>query len=163
MDEADGPVSLGALDLSLAALFVGQALADEVADRVRAAGHPELRFAHGFLFQHLVSGPRSVTDIAEAQGVTTQAVSQQLRELEELGYVARSRDDADRRVRIVALTARGRAAVSAAREARSAVDRRLAEAVGPDRVAAATDVLRDALVVLDVAPRITARSVRRPT
>lgn len=163
MRDPDGPVPLEALDLSLAALFVGYALADDVAAHVRAAGHPDLRFNHGFVFQHLVPGPASVSDIARAQGVTTQAVSQQLRELEDLGYVVRSRDQSDRRVRVVALTDRGRSAVAAARRAREVIHSKVAAAVGEERVAAATDVLRDVLAVLEAGPTVAARSVRPPT
>lgn len=159
----DGPVPLEALDLSLASLFVGYALADEVAARVREAGHPDVRFAHGFVFQHLVDGPATVSAIAEAQGVTTQAVSQQLRELEDLGYVERSRDATDRRVRVVAMTAHGRSAVEAARRARDVVVQRVAEEVGASRVATATSVLRDVLAALDADPTIAARRVRPPT
>lgn len=150
------------LDLSLAALFVGYALADEIADHIRAAGHPELRFSHGFLFQHLVPGPASVSDIAEAQGVTTQAISQQLRELEDLGYVERSRDPTDHRVRLVALTTRGHSAVATARQARDAIQREVAAAVGEERVATATGVLRDVLDALGAVPRVSARRIRRP-
>ena len=158
----DGPVSVESLDLSLAALFVGYALADEVADHVRASGHPDLRFGHGFVFQHLVQGPASVSAIAEAQGVTTQAVSQQLRELEGLGYVERSRDPADRRVRVVALTERGRAAVDAGRQARDVVGARVSATVGEERIAVATEVLRDVLDALGATPQVTGRRVRRP-
>lgn len=161
--DPDGPVSLEALDLSLAALFVGYALAEEVAEHIRAAGHPDLRVSHGFLFQHLVPGPASVSDIARVQGVTTQAISQQLRELEDLGYVERSRDRSDRRVRVVALTGWGRSAVAAAREARDLVHTRVATAVGEERVATATDVLRDVLVAVEAAANVTARRVRPPT
>lgn len=157
-----GAVPIEALDLSLAALFVGYALADEVAGNVRAAGHPDLRFSHGFLFQHLVPGPASVSDIAKAQGVTTQAISQQLRELEDLGYVERSRNPSDRRVRVVALTSRGRSAVTAARRARETVHREVAVAVGEERVATTTAALHDVLHALGAAPTVSARRVRPP-
>lgn len=156
-------VAIEGLDLSLAALFVGYALADEVADQIRADGHPDLRFSHGFLFQHLVPGPASVSDIARAQGVTTQAISQQLRELEELGYVERSRDESDRRVRVVTLTERGHSAITAARQARDVVHRQVVEAVGEERVATTTAVLHDVLRSLDTAPQISSRRVRPPT
>ena len=44
-------------DLSLAALFAGWAIADEVQRRIAADGLDDLRFADGVVFQHLVPGP----------------------------------------------------------------------------------------------------------
>ena len=50
----------------------------------------EVRYSHGFLIQQLVEGPRPVGEIAENLGVTSQAVSKAVRELEALGYVERA-------------------------------------------------------------------------
>ena len=79
------------------------------------AEHPHVRYAHGFLIQQLVEGPRPVGEIAENLGVTSQAVSKSVRELEALGYVERWSDPADGRVRRVALTDKGRAVLEAGR------------------------------------------------
>jgi hypothetical protein len=62
-------------DLSLASLFAGWALADEIQRRLAAGGHADLRFADGFVFQHLVGGPVTVSALAERLGVTQQAAS----------------------------------------------------------------------------------------
>ena len=41
-------------DLSLASLFAGWAMADEIQRRLAADGFADVRFADGFVFQHLV-------------------------------------------------------------------------------------------------------------
>ena len=63
--------------------------------------HPDIRYSHGFLFQQLVEGPRPVGEVATNLGVTSQAVSKMVRELEALGYVTRVADPDDARVRRV--------------------------------------------------------------
>ena len=75
------PVEEADLDLSLAALFAGYALNDEVQRRLHAAGFEGLRFAHGFLIQHLVEEGRPIGELAGLMGVTQQAVSKTVREL----------------------------------------------------------------------------------
>ena len=103
--------------------LLGEAFNVEVLERL-SAEHPDVRYAHGFLIQQLVEGPRPVGEIAENLGVTSQAVSKTVRELEGLGYVERSADAADGRVRRVALTARGRAVLEAGRSIRARDQRR---------------------------------------
>jgi DNA-binding transcriptional ArsR family regulator len=122
------------LDLSLAALFAGWALTDEVTRRLTARGFTGLRFSHGFLVQRLVASEQSIAALAQALDITQQAVSKTVAELERLGYVRRRPDPRDARVRLVALTDRGRAAVQAAREERAAVVDGAAAAVRARRV-----------------------------
>ena len=74
-------------DLSLAALFAGWALADEVQRRLATDGFDDLRFADGFVFQHLVAGPVTVGVLAERLGVTQQAASKSAADLARRGYV----------------------------------------------------------------------------
>src|SRR3954471_6132740 len=93
------------LDLSLAALLAGFALADEVQRRLADAGYPDARFAHGFVFQHLIPGPLAVSELSERLDMTAQGASKAVIELERLGYVQREPGE-DRRVRRVALTDR---------------------------------------------------------
>lgn len=159
----DRGVRLEDLDLSSAALFVGYWLAEEVTQRLHAAGYAGLRFVHGFLFQQLIDGSPTVTELAEGQGVTTQAVSQQLRELEDLGYVTRSRDPSDARSRRVTLTMRGQEAVEAARRIRRAVVADLSDQVGHRSIEVCTRTLHACLEALGAADDVAARRVRRPT
>ena len=150
------------LDLGLAALFAGQAIAEAVRGRLDARGFAGLRFSHGFLVQRLVEDEQSIAALAAALEVTQQAVSKTVSELERLGYVRRRPDPRDARVRLVSLTDRGRAAVAAAREERAAVEAELRERHGPRRVAAATRVLREALDLHGATAAVRSRRVRPP-
>ena len=132
-------------DLVLWTQLLAESLNASMLAALRERGHPELRYSHGFLFQQLVEGARPVGEIASNLGVTSQAVSKAVRDLEALGYVSRDADPADARVRRVALTARGQDAVAAGREIRASLNARFAEALGAERVEAAAATLADAM------------------
>jgi DNA-binding MarR family transcriptional regulator len=147
------------LDLVLVALFAGLALNERVTERIHAAGFPDLRFSHGFVFQHLVPGPLPVGELARRMGVTQQAASKAAAELERLGYVERVRDAADARVRRLALSERGRAAVAAGRAARAEVAAGLEERLGPRRAKALRAGLLDTLELAGGVEAVRARRV----
>jgi DNA-binding MarR family transcriptional regulator len=105
-------------------------LRQRVRQRLSDAGFPELRDSHGYLFQHLMLGPMTIGALADAVGVTQQAVSKTVIELERSGYVRRRGDSADRRVRTVELTDRGEAAIEAARKARAEIDADVRRSLG---------------------------------
>jgi DNA-binding MarR family transcriptional regulator len=149
-------------DLSLASLFAGWAMAGEVQRRLAADGHEELRFADGFVFQHLVGGPVTIGVLAERLGVTQQAASKSVTDLERRGYVTRRADPADARARLVALTRRGRDAIERARDHRAALAGELADRLGPRRVEAARRLLLDAIAELGGEPAVRSRQVRAP-
>ncbi|HEV8153262.1 MAG TPA: MarR family transcriptional regulator [Solirubrobacteraceae bacterium] len=151
-----------AADLSLLSLFAGWALADELQQRLAAEGFADLRFADGFVFQQLVPGPATIGALAGAAGVSQQAASKAVADLERRGYVRREADPADRRTRRVALTARGEDAVAAGRRHRAALDEELAARLGPRRVAAARRLLADAVEALGAGERVRGRRVRAP-
>jgi DNA-binding MarR family transcriptional regulator len=156
------PDPLEELDLSLVSLFAGLALADEVQRRLAAEGFDDARFAHGFVFQHLVAGPLPIGDLARAMGVTQQRASKATAELEALGYVRREPDPTDARVRRIALTERGWGAIDAARRARAVVVGELRERLGADRVATAEQLLREVLRETGADAAVAARRVRLP-
>jgi DNA-binding MarR family transcriptional regulator len=156
------PVEPADLDLSLAALFAGYALNDEVQRRLHAAGFEGLRFSHGFLIQHVVEGPKPVGEIAELMDVTQQAVSKTVTELERLGYLERTSAPEDARVRLVGLTQRGRDALEVARAARQETIADLRARLGAARVDDATSLLRDVIGALGALPDIRRRRVQQP-
>ena len=149
-------------DLPLAALFAGWALADEVQRRIAAEGHAELRMADGVVFQHLVPGPQTIGALAERLGVSQQAASKAVADLERRGYVRREADPADGRARRAALTARGEDAIAAGRRHRAAVEAELAQRLGPQRVEAARRTLVDALEAFGGSAAVRNRRVRPP-
>jgi DNA-binding MarR family transcriptional regulator len=150
------------IDVSLAALFAGWALADEVQRRIAADGLDDLRFADGVVFQHLVPGPRTIGALAERLGVSQQAVSKSVADLERRGYVRREADPSDGRARRVALTERGDAAIDAGRRHRAAVAAELGARLGEERVEAARQTLVDALEAFGGAAAVRGRRVRPP-
>jgi DNA-binding MarR family transcriptional regulator len=149
-------------DLSLASLFAGWAMADEIQRRLAAGGLDDLRFADGVVFQHLVGGPVTVSALAGRLAVSQQAVSKSVADLERRGYVRRTRDPADARARLVGLTARGEAAIDAARVHRAALASELAERHGPRRVEGARRLLLDVMRDLGADTAVRGRRVRPP-
>jgi DNA-binding MarR family transcriptional regulator len=149
-------------DLSLAALFAGWAMAGEVQRRLAAGGFDDVRFADGVIFQHLVGGPRPIGALAERLGVSQQAASKAVADLERRGYVERVADAADGRTRRAALTARGEAAIEAGRRERAALAGELAERHGADRVESARGLLVDVLGDLGADTAVRGRRVRPP-
>jgi DNA-binding MarR family transcriptional regulator len=160
--ESTTPVPPESLDTGTLALFTGYVLADEVSRELAAGGHSTLRFSHGFLFQHLVDGPRAIGDIAVRMGITQQAVSKTAKELQDLGYVMLTQDPWDRRVRNCALTERGWEAIGAARRARLALEQRLEVEIGAHRLCDVRRVLAAILEGHGGAQAIRARRVRPP-
>jgi DNA-binding MarR family transcriptional regulator len=149
-------------DLSLASLFAGWALADELQRRLAADGLGDIRFGDGLVFQHLVGGPMTIGALAERLEVTQQAVSKSVADLERRGYVARGADPDDARARRVALTERGEAAIAGGRRHRAAIAAELAERLGPRRVEGARRVLVDVIADLGADTAVRGRRVRPP-
>jgi DNA-binding MarR family transcriptional regulator len=150
------------LDLGHLALFVGLAVNDAVLAALAKAGHAALRTSHGFVFQHLVDGERRIGELAERQGVTQQAISKAIAELEGLGYVERTTDATDARLRLVRLSKRGHDAVAASRRARATVEKKLVASLGAAAVAETRAHLARALDLLGGSEAVRGRRVRAP-
>ena len=162
-DEPAERFDLADADLSLASLFAGWALADALQARLAADGFDDLRFADGVVFQHLVPGPLTIGALAERLGVSQQAASKSVADLERRGYVHRSYDPADARARLVELTDRGVAAIEGGRRHRAALAGELSSQLGPRRVEAARRVLVDVVRELGGEGAVRGRRVRPPT
>ena len=122
------------LDLVLATLLTGLALNERVLARLVAAGHGDVRFSHGFVFQHLIDGPLPVGALARRLGVSQQAASKAAAELERLGYLERVACPEDGRAKIIRLTPRGRDAALTGRRIFSEIEAEWAEQIGEDLV-----------------------------
>jgi DNA-binding MarR family transcriptional regulator len=63
------------------------------------------------------TGPRRLTDLAVAEGVTQPSMTALVTQLEDLGYAERRKDACDGRVCLVAITAAGEASLQSLRRA----------------------------------------------
>ena len=121
---------------------------DELHSRLHNEGFAEIRPGHGCVFRHIAVGGSRLTELAEQSGLTKQAVGEVVDELEQLGYVERAPDPADRRAKIIRLTARGDEAFTTARRIFADIERRWAERIGEERMAVVREVLEQ--IVLGV-------------
>jgi len=149
------------LELSLLSLFAGWAMTDELQRRLAADGLGELRFNDGVVIQHVLAGPLSITALAERMGVTQQAASKTVADLERRGLLTREPAPDDGRAKNLALTEQAKRAVDKTREHRAQLEAELVEEYGP-RVADARDLLAAILTRFDADDAIRHRRVRPP-
>ncbi|MEQ0561185.1 MarR family transcriptional regulator [Amycolatopsis sp. NEAU-NG30] len=150
------------LDLPLTALFAGWAMTDEVQRRLAAQGYGDLRFNDGVVIQHVLAAPLSITALAERMGVTQQAASKAVADLERRGLLRREPDPADARTKLLHLTEHARNAVEATRALRQELHRELEDEYGVGRVAEAKTLLASIIGRYGGEDAIRARRVRPP-
>jgi len=91
-------------------------------------GFDDLGRSYGYVFRVLGDGDRSLSELAGLLGITLPGAGKIVDEMEARGYVERHPDPSDRRVKRLALSRRGRAALKAARAFHRGYERRLARA-----------------------------------
>jgi DNA-binding MarR family transcriptional regulator len=112
------------------------------------AGYDDLNPAHIGLFRHPTLDGRRLTDIAQQMQITKQSVHELVGHLEACGYLIRVPDPADRRARIVQLTARGRRLETVIRAQARQAEERIAGVLGPSRFAALQQDLEELIAEL---------------
>lgn len=118
-------------------------LVEELPQLVDLERFPHLRGSHMRLLALLPPGGARPSDLAEAAGVTRQALGQFVAHLQEHGYVEVREDPSDGRALLVCHTESGRAAAGAARAAVAELEGRWAAEVGAERFAACREVLAE--------------------
>ncbi|HVF78871.1 MAG TPA: MarR family transcriptional regulator, partial [Solirubrobacteraceae bacterium] len=105
---------LSSSELNLAQLLKHpyEALVVRLHEQLALAGFPDIRPAHGCVFQYTEPDGSRLTDLARRAGLTKPTLVAAVHDLERLGYVERLPDDRDRRAKVVRLTARGAAAAA---------------------------------------------------
>ena len=112
------------------------ALGHKIVAGVVAAGFP-MRPAHSGVFAHIdVEGGTRLTELARRANMTPQAMGELVDDLEQLGYVTRRPDPADRRAKRIVLTPTGVASVQAALETIVGIERGLEALLGTRGLAA---------------------------
>ncbi|SEF32153.1 Winged helix DNA-binding domain-containing protein [Amycolatopsis pretoriensis] len=150
------------LDLSLVALFAGWAMTDEVQRRLADRGLGDLRFNDGVVIQHVLAAPLSITALAERMGVTQQAASKAVKDLENRGLLQRITDPADARTKLLHLTEHARQAVEVTRDLRRDLETELETEFGAGRVEDARALLAAVIGRFGGDDAIRARRVRPP-
>jgi DNA-binding MarR family transcriptional regulator len=96
--------------------FCWQAARTRIQRDLIAAGFGDISPAHLAVFQYPSPRGMRVTALAERAGMSRQAITYLIRELEAKGYLQRHPDPSDRRATLVQLTQRGEAAIRAIRD-----------------------------------------------
>ncbi len=111
--------------------------------RLREAGYSDLRPAHFVLFQF--PGPHDVrpVELAARLGMTKQALTPLLNDLERFGYVERRPAPDDGRGRVLWLTGRGLAYVGAIKEIVTGIEAEWSARLGAERFAIVKEALRE--------------------
>jgi DNA-binding MarR family transcriptional regulator len=125
------PLAVGAL-----LRFALQDLRARIYDGVVAAGFEDVRPSHVTLFRWPGPDGMRPTELADAVGITKQAVNELLRDLETLGYLHCRSDSRDSRARLIQLTGRGRRLHEAAVAAHSRIERDWQRTLGSARFSA---------------------------
>lgn len=100
-----------------AALKLSARLVQQIQAAVTDDGYLDVTPLHGFAFARIAAGNATTADLAHHLGISKQAAAQLTERLVAAGYVERRPHPADRRARILNLTARGIACTHAARTA----------------------------------------------
>jgi DNA-binding MarR family transcriptional regulator len=133
--------AMNAASLSASLLRAAGSLVAGINEGVTARGFGDTRPAYGFAFTLLSYREATVAELAEHLGVTPQAASQLVDELERKGYARRVTHPHDARARLVVLTERGWACTRAADAAAADVMRQWAAVIGEERLHSLSDDL----------------------
>jgi DNA-binding MarR family transcriptional regulator len=116
--------------------LVKEAALHKMRDRLAEEGYGDIREGYGCVFGFIdIDEGSRLTELAERSGLTKQAVSEVIPELEQLGYLTREPDPRDRRAKIIKLTPKGRNACLTGRRLFAEIEREWAEQLGEDLLA----------------------------
>lgn len=149
------------LDLPTLVSLAGTAANQHLLRRLHEVGYAGVRTSHGYVIQNLIDETPTVGELAARLGVTQQAASKTVVEMEGMGLVTRVPDASDSRVRRVTLTPHGNALLTAGREGRAALERAVAAEVGD--LAAAKRALLSLLGHTGDLAAVRRRRVQPPT
>ncbi len=161
-EEAGADVDVDSLDTGYLAQFAGHAWNEKVLEALHKKGHPKARTSHGFVFQHLMTGPMSTSSLAVRMGISQQAASKQVAALMRLGYVSRIAAPNDQRLKLLKLTKKAEDAIATGRAIRKDLEAKLKRKVGAD-VVDATRALLAAMLGDDIEAAVKGRKVKATT
>jgi DNA-binding MarR family transcriptional regulator len=108
------------------------AIQEELYARLAEAGHPQLTYLHGAVIAHLDEEGNRATELAIRSGRHKQVIGRLVDELEELGYVERRPEHADRRGKRIVPTRRGLEVMRLSDAVIKDIEEREARILGPN-------------------------------
>lgn len=126
----DEPLVAAEDDIGLLCLVIANGFTNEVLAKLNAAGFGDAKFSHGFIVQGLLAGDRTASELADRLGISIQAVSKTVLEMERLGYLERLPHSADGRSSLLALSPRAIDSIRVSRQARYEVMETLRASLG---------------------------------
>jgi len=117
-------------------------LQDELFERLALAGYDDLHPRHAGVLAFLDEDGVRATELARLSGRHKQIIGRIVDELEQLGYVERRPDPADRRAKLIFPTERGLAQVRLGDQIIAEIEARHSREVGPRTYGQFRDVLR---------------------
>jgi DNA-binding MarR family transcriptional regulator len=107
------------------------------------AGYGDIRPTHGCVFRFVREEGMRLTELASFAGMTKQSIGEIVDDLADRGYVERFPDPADRRAKLIRLTAKGEQAQAMGLTLFAKLDQRLADRYGADRLAEMRELLEE--------------------
>lgn len=136
---------------TLEALFRAARLANERAlerARTRQMRGPQVRAAHMSLFPHIDLRGTRISVLAERVGISKQAVSELVEELDEMGVVTRIPDPSDGRAKLVIFTKSGRQGILDGLKLLREIEAELARKIGKRKMLTLRSILHEILPLL---------------
>jgi DNA-binding MarR family transcriptional regulator len=148
-------------DLGVLASRLLFSLQDELFNKLADAGYDDLHPRHGSVLAYLDEDGIRATELARLSGRHKQIIGRMVDELEELGYVERRPDPADRRAKLIFPTERGLDQVRLGDEIVAAIEARHAKEIGAKSYAQFRDVLRGVVARRTQFKEVTTAGVSR--
>lgn len=131
-------------------MFISSRHAEErIVEHLRANGFADLTLAQARLAARVAEGGSRITELAEAAQVTKQTAGFLVSQLEKGEYVERVPDPSDARARLVRIAKRGTQAQACAREMEQIVEAEWEQRLGPRKMRALRESLKDLREVTD--------------
>jgi DNA-binding MarR family transcriptional regulator len=144
-------------DLGILLTLALRGFVDQLHDGLEARGFSDVRPAFGVIFRALRDEPLTLTDLAARLGVSKQAASKVIDEMEAKRLVRRTASRTDGRAKLLALTPRGRDAMAHAIALGVEIDARLREAAGSPKVDTMHQVLEHLVVLAGLGDDLASR------
>ena len=100
-----------------------------IVDGVVGAGFPQ-KPAHSAVFAQIAPKGSRLTELARRANMSPQAMGELVDELEQLDYVVRRPDPADRRAKLITLTKKGQACIAAGIATINGIEEQLTDRLG---------------------------------